>query len=68
MSFSCVYKPYTFWDPLPPSHKKESTHQHFLSATNPHESNKNQAKKLKVYGKYLDFHRPLHAPKSVWFV
>ncbi len=31
--------------------KKNSTHQHFLSAKNSHENNKkNQAKKLKVYG------------------
>ncbi len=38
---------------------QKSTHQHFLSAKNPHENNKNQAKKLKVYGKNVDFHRPL---------
>ncbi len=37
---------------------KKSTHQHFLSAKYPHENNKNQAKKLKVYGKNVDFHRP----------
>ncbi len=42
-----------FLRPLPP---KKSTHQHFLSAKNPHE-NKNQAKKLKVHGKNVDFHR-----------
>ncbi len=37
--------------PLPPS-KKEYNH-HFLIAKNPHENNnKNQAKKLKVYGLY----------------
>ncbi len=42
-----------------PSPPKKSTHQHFVSATNPHENNKNQAKKLKVYGNNADFHRPL---------
>ncbi len=44
--------------PRPPSPQKKSTHQHFLSTKNPHENNKNQAKKLKVYGKNVDFHRP----------
>ncbi len=53
-TFSWVYKPYTFWDPVPPSQKK-STHQHCLSAKNPHHNNKNQAKNLKVYGKNIDF-------------
>ncbi len=43
---------------LPPDPQK-STHQHFLSAKNPYENNKNQAKKLKVYEKNVDFHRPL---------
>ncbi len=43
--------------PFPPPQKK-CTHQHFLSAKNSHENNKNQAKKLKVYGKNFDFHRP----------
>ncbi len=51
-----VYKSYTFWEPLPTP--KKSTHQNFLSAKNPHENNKNQAKKLKVYGKNVDFQRP----------
>ncbi len=55
-TFSWVCKPYTFWDPLPP---KKSTHQSFLSAKNPHQNNKNQARKLKVYEKNADFHRPL---------
>ncbi len=41
---------------LPPL--KKSTHQHFLSAKNPYENNKNQTKKLKVYGKNVDFHIP----------
>ncbi len=59
-TFSWVYKPYTFWEPLPP---KKRTHQHFLSAQNPHENNKNQAKKLKVYGKNIDFQRPPSPPK-----
>ncbi len=45
--------------PLPPKKSK-----HFLSAKNPHENNKNQAKKLN--GKYVDFHIP--SPESVWFV
>ncbi len=54
-TFSWVYKPYTFWNPLPP---KKSTHLNFLSAKNPHEDNINQAKKLKVYGKDVDFHNP----------
>ncbi len=31
---------------------------HILSAKNPHENNKNKAKKLNVYGKNVDFHRP----------
>ncbi len=34
-----------------PSPSKKSTHQQYLSAKDPHENNKNQAKKLKVYGK-----------------
>ncbi len=52
-TFSSVYKPYTFWDtPLPP---KEYTST-FLSVKNPHENNKNQAKKLKVYGKSVDLY------------
>ncbi len=46
-TFSRVYKPYTFWDPLPHPPKK-SNHQIFLSGKNPHENNKNQTKKLKV--------------------
>ncbi len=54
-TYSWVYKPYTFWNPLP---KTKSTHQYFLSAKNPNENNKNQAKKLKVYEKNVDFHRP----------
>ncbi len=41
----------------PPPPPQNSTHQHFLSANNPNENNKNQAKKLKVYGKNVDFHR-----------
>ncbi len=53
-TFSWLYKPYTFWDPLPPA-KKKSTHQHFLSDKNPQENNKTQAKKLKVYRKMLIF-------------
>ncbi len=44
-----------FLSPPPP---KKSTHQHFWSAKNPHENNKNQTKKLKVYRKNVDFHRP----------
>ncbi len=60
-TFSWVYKPYTFWDP--PLQKKEYTStifecQIFLSAKNPHENNKNQAKKLKVYRFFFDFHKP----------
>ncbi len=39
--------------PSPP----KSTHHHLLSAKNPHEHNKNQTKKLKVYEKNVDFHR-----------
>ncbi len=42
----------------PPPPKEKSTHQHFLSAKIPHENNKNQAKKLTVYGKNLDFQIP----------
>ncbi len=45
----------------PPPPKKKSTHQHFLSAKNLHENNKNQAKKLKVYGKKKRFSQP-HPP------
>ncbi len=41
----------------PPLPTKEYT-SHFLSAKNPHENNKNQAKKLIVYEKNYDFHRP----------
>ncbi len=43
--------------PGPPPQKK-STHQQFWSAKNPHKNNKNHAKKLKVYVKNVDFHRP----------
>ncbi len=48
-------------------HVKKSTHQHFLSAKNPHENNTNQASKLKVYWKNVDFHRP-PPPESEWFL
>ncbi len=34
---------------------KNSIQQHFWSAKNPHENKKNQAKKLKVYGFFLNF-------------
>ncbi len=44
----------------------ETLSLHFLSAKNPHESNKNQAKKLKVFEKNVDYHR--HPPEIVWFV
>ncbi len=47
--------------PIPP---KKSTHQHFLSAKYPHENNKNQAKKLKVYEKNVDFHSPPIFPRK----
>ncbi len=47
-----------FLRPPPPPPQKKSTHQQFLSAKNPHENNKNQAKKLKVYEKNVDFHSP----------
>ncbi len=50
-----------FLKPHPPPKK---AHINFLSAKNPHENNKNQAKMLKVYG-------PIHPPQpieSVWFV
>ncbi len=57
-----------FLKPSPPPQKKESTHQHFLNAQNPYENNRNEAKKLEVYEKNVDFHRPLRAPESVWFV
>ncbi len=52
---------------LPPPPKKKSTHQHFLSAKNPHENNKNHAKKLKLYKKNVDFHRP-PLPRPKWMV
>ncbi len=52
-----------FLIPPPP---KRSTQQHFLSAKNPHENNKNQAKKLKVYGKNVDFHSP-PSPRKYMF-
>ncbi len=44
-----------FLRPLPPPLKKKSTHQHWV----PKKPMKiiNQAKKLKVYGKNVDFHR-----------
>ncbi len=44
---------------------KKSTHQHFLSAKNPHENNNNQAKNVKLYGKNVDFHGP--SPKVYVF-
>ncbi len=34
---------------FPPPPKKKSTHQHFLSAKNPHENNKNQAKSVRKF-------------------
>ncbi len=43
---------------MTPSHQKKSTHQQFLSAKNPHENNKNQAKKLKCTDKMLIFTDP----------
>ncbi len=52
-TFSWVYKPYTFWDPSP---QKKRIYQHVLNANNPHENNKNQAKKCTK--KNVDFHRP----------
>ncbi len=47
---------YTFWDPL--LRKKRVHIQHFLSAKNPHENTKNQAKKLKCTEKNVDFQTP----------
>ncbi len=47
----------------PPPPQKKSTHQHFLSAKNPHENNKNQAKKLQLNRKNVDFHR--HPPPFI---
>ncbi len=48
---------------------QKSTHENILGAQNPHENNKKQAKKLKVYSKNVDFHRPpTSPPESVWFV
>ncbi len=44
-----MYKPYTFWYPFSPLPPKEYTSTIFLSAKNPRENNKNQAKILKVY-------------------
>ncbi len=41
---------------------QKSTHQHLPK--NPNENNKNQAKKLKVYGIVFDFHRPPHSPQK----
>ncbi len=38
-----------------PSPPKKTKHQHILSAKNPHENNKNQAKKSKVYRKNVNF-------------
>ncbi len=52
-----------FLKPHPP---KKSTHQNILSAKNPHENNKNQAKKLKVYGTNVDFLRPHPPPPRVY--
>ncbi len=47
--------------------QKKCTHQHCLSAKNPHENNKNQAKKLKVYQKMSIFTDPPPHPKCmVW--
>ncbi len=56
---------------LPPPQKKEYTST-FLTAKNPNENNKNQAKKLKVYGEKGWFSQttnpPSPPPESVWFV
>ncbi len=43
---------------LSPPPKKKSTCQHFLSAKRPHENDKNQVQKLKMYRKNVDFHNP----------
>ncbi len=48
-----------------------STHQHYLSAKNPHENNKNQVKKIKCMEKIVDFHTPTYPPplrESVWYL
>ncbi len=52
----------------PPPPEKEYTST-FLSAKNSDKNNKNHVKMLKVFGKYVDFHRPPPLPlESVWFV
>ncbi len=43
-------------------------YQHFLNAKTVHENEKNQAKKLKVYGENIDFNPPPHSLENVWFV
>ncbi len=65
-TFSWVYKPYTFWDPLPPS-KKKSTHQHFWVPKIHMKITKIRPKKLKVYGKMLIFTDPHPSPRKCMF-
>ncbi len=49
-----------FLRPLP--HKEYTST--FFECQNPHENNKNQAKKLKVYRKNVVFHRPHALPQK----
>ncbi len=56
-TFSWVYKNHTLSEtPSPPPQK--STHQHFLSAKNPHENNKKSGQKVKCTEKMLIFTEP----------
>ncbi len=45
---------------------KKCTHQHFLNAKTVHENDKNQAKKLKVYGENIYFIDPPPIPLKVY--
>ncbi len=51
--------------PTPPPKKRVQINI-LLSAKNPHENNKNQAKRLIVYRKNVVFHRPLVPPPKVY--
>ncbi len=62
----CTNHIYILSETPPPPQK--STHQHFLSAKNHHENNKNQAKKLKVYRKNVDFQTPPWMLKTMSYI
>ncbi len=63
LTFSWVYKSYTFWDPPP---KKKSTHQLLLSAKNPHENNKKSGQNVKSVQKNIWFSQTPHPSPKVY--